>query len=578
MKNKPIDSELLLTYLKDKKIATIDELKSILRTQCRMTVFRKLSKLDYISSYSHRGKYYSLKRIARYNKYGIWTYKSVLFSQNGTLKKTIEFLINSSTQGYTASELNSILKVKVENTLLELVRQKIIIRQKISGIYIYFSKASKYRDKQELTRVDKIQCPFEIVKPDISTDELKATLIIFFSTLDEKQRRLYAGYESLKIGHGGDKRIAELLDLDPKTVARGRKELLGGKVNADNIREPGGGRKQIEKRIPNVVEKIEELMKYETAGDPMSNLKWTRKTTQKIADELATINIKVSKTTVAKILKDLDFSLKTNIKTVSNGGKVLTKEEKEKRNKQFEYIKEMRCKFYKMKQPVISVDAKKTELVGNFKNPGTRYKREADLTNDHDFLTYAIGKAALYGIYDESENTGFVSIGMFLREGKTFTSSDTPEFAVESIERWWIHEGVNKYQEPDEILIEADAGGSNGYRPHMWKVKLQEILCDKHGLKVTVCHYPPGASKWNLIEHRLFSEITKNWQATPLIDYETVLKYIKSTKTTTGLEVTAVLVDKKYKKGIKASKDDLKKLNIKYHETNPSWNYTLSPN
>jgi hypothetical protein len=182
------------------------------------------------------------------------------------------------------------------------------------------------------------------------------------------------------------------------------------------------------KKIPNVIEKIEELMKYETAGSPMSNLKWTRKTTQKIADELATIDIKVSKTTVGKILKNLDFSLKTNNKTISNGGKVLTKEEKEKRNKQFDYIKKKRHKFNKMKKPAISADTKKKEPIGNFKNPGTRYKREADLTNDHDFLSYAIGKAALYGIYDEKENSGFVSIGMFLKEGKSLTSSDTPEF------------------------------------------------------------------------------------------------------------------------------------------------------
>ena len=300
-------------------------------------------------------------------------------------------------------------------------------------------------------------------------------------------------------------------------------------------------------------------MKYETVGDPMSNLKWTRKTTQKIADELKTINLKVSKTTVARILKNLDYSLKTNIKTVSNGGRVVTKKEIDPRNNQYEYIKKMRCKFNKTKKPVISVDTKKKEPIGNFKNPGTRYKREADLTNDPDFLTYAIGKAVLYGVYDEKGNNGFVSIGMFLKQGKSFTSSDTPEFAVESIERWWVHEGVKRYPNQKEILIEADAGGSNGYIPHMWKVKLQEILCNKHGLKVTVCHYPPGASKWNLIEHRLFSEIAKNWQATPLIDYETVLKYTKSTKTTTGLFVNAILVDKKYKKGIKAYISHLKK-------------------
>ncbi len=323
---------------------------------------------------------------------------------------------------------------------------------------------------------------------------------------------------------------------------------------------------------------IEELMKYETAGDPMSDLKWTKKTTQKISDALGTIDIKVSKTTVGKILKDLGFSLKTNVKQISNGGKIPTKEEKKKRNNQYEYIKKIRTGFNKMGKPSISVDTKKKELIGNFKNPGTRYKREADLTNDHDFLTYAIGKAALYGVFDDKENNGFVSIGMFLKEGKTFTSSDTPEFAVESIERWWLHEGVKKYKNQKEILIEADAGGSNGYRPHMWKVKLQEILCNKYGFTVTVCHYPPGASKWNLIEHRLFSEISKNWKATPLVDFETVLKYTKRTKTTTGLKVDAILVDKNYQKGIKATKDDLNRLNIKKHEVNPTWNYTLYPN
>lgn len=248
MKNKSIDSELLLTCLNDKKIMTIDELKSTLRTQCRMTVFRKLSMLGYISSYSHSGKYYSLKRIARYNKYGIWSYTSALFSKNGTLKKTIEFLIGSSTQGYMASELNNILRVKVEDALLELVKNKIVIRKKLSGIYIYYSRSRKLSKKQELMRIDKIQSPDEEMRPDILMNELKAALIIFFSTMDEKQRRLYAGYESLKIGHGGDKRIAELLDLDQKTVARGRQELLGEKVNIDNIRESGGGRKQIKKK------------------------------------------------------------------------------------------------------------------------------------------------------------------------------------------------------------------------------------------------------------------------------------------------------------------------------------------
>lgn len=319
-------------------------------------------------------------------------------------------------------------------------------------------------------------------------------------------------------------------------------------------------------------------MKYETAGDPMSDLKWTRKTTAKIAEELALININVSKSTVGKILKELNFSLKTNVKSISNGGRPKTKKQKEDRNKQFEYINEMIRKFAKMENPAISVDTKKKEPIGNFKNPGTRYKREADLVNDHDFLTYASGIAALYGVYDQQKNNGFVSIGMFLKKGKKIQSGDTPEFAVESIERWWRNDGVETYRNKKDLLIVADAGGSNGYRPHMWKVKLQEILCDKYKFNVTVCHYPPGASKWNAIEHRLFSEISKNWRGTPLVDYETVLKYILRTKTKTGLKVNAVLVDKIYEKGIKASKENLEKLNIEQHEVNSSWNYTIYPN
>ena len=238
----------------------------------------------------------------------------------------------------------------------------------------------------------------------------------------------------------------------------------------------------------------------------------------------------------------------------------------------------MLIKFTKMETPAISVDTKKKEPIGNFKNYGTRYKRGVDLTNDHDFMTYASGIAALYGVYDYDKNRGFVSIGMFLKEGRTILSGDTPEFAVESIEKWWINDGVETYRNKNDLLIVADGGGSNGHRPHMWKVKLQEILCNKYKLIVTVCHYPPGASKWNPIEHRLFSEISKNWRGTPLTSYETVLKYAMRTKTNTGLEVNAVLVGKQYEKGLKASKMDLENLNIERHKVNPSWNYTLRPN
>ena len=319
-------------------------------------------------------------------------------------------------------------------------------------------------------------------------------------------------------------------------------------------------------------------MEPETAGDPMTGLKWTRKTTDKISIQLKSVGTTVSSTTVGKILKQLGFSLKSNVKKISSGGKSMTILEQEKRNSQFEYINELRYQSLKEGFPEISIDTKKKELIGNFKNPGTRYKRVADLTNDHDFLSYGLGKAALYGVYNPVHNNAFVSIGMFVKEKKTIVSGDTPEFAVESIERWLINEGVKIFPDIKELLILADAGGSNGYRTHMWKVGLQNIICNKYGIKTTVCHFPPGASKWNPIEHKVFSEISKNWKGVPLIDYETVLKYTQTTKTEKGLKVNAVLVDKKYTKGMKASKNDLANLNIKYHEINPLWNYTISPN
>lgn len=319
-------------------------------------------------------------------------------------------------------------------------------------------------------------------------------------------------------------------------------------------------------------------MEYETAGDPISGLKWTHKTTEKIADELSLEGINICAVTVGRILKNLDYSLKSNSKKISNGGKKLTPEAVEKRNTQFEYIKAMLKKFDTENCPRISSDTKKKELIGNFKNPGTRYKKISDLVNDHDFLTYCIGKAALYGIYDLFNNDGFVVVGQFMKEEKTssFLSADTPEFAVEAIESWWLTKGIKQYSK-NKLLILVDGGGSNGHRCHMWKIKIQDILCNKHNLEVTVCHYPPGASKWNLIEHRLFSEISKNWKGTPLIDFETVLKYTKTTKTKNGLTVDAVLTNKEYQKGIKANREDITSLNLKKHEINGSWNYTICP-
>ncbi len=228
----------------------MNQLKSLLKTDSRMTVFRKLSKTEYFSSCSHSGKYYALKRTARFNKNGIWRHDSVLFSKHGTLKNTLKILIENSAEGFTAAELNKILKLKVDDSLCILIKEKAVCRKKMSGVFVYFSEKSKSKKKQELTRSGGLQSKGMETKPESPTDELKAALVIFFSTLDEKQRRLYAGYESLKSGHGGDKLIAEILKLDRKTVARGRQELLDGKVDVDTIRNSGGGRKHTKKNFP----------------------------------------------------------------------------------------------------------------------------------------------------------------------------------------------------------------------------------------------------------------------------------------------------------------------------------------
>lgn len=250
MKNNSTALNCLITYLNEKKIVTMDEVKSILNTNTRMTAFRKLSQLNYISSCSHSGKYYTLKRIARFNKNGIWIYKSVIFSKYGTLKNTIVTLIEKSAKGYTALELNSLLKVKVEDALTDLSKSKSIIRKKTLGVYVYFSTSVNLCKQQELNRKDCDQIVRNAkMEPEIPTNELKAALIIFYSTLNEKQRRLYAGLESVKVGRGGDKFIAELLDMDQKTVAKGKRELLSGEVDVDTVRKPGGGRKQVKKNF-----------------------------------------------------------------------------------------------------------------------------------------------------------------------------------------------------------------------------------------------------------------------------------------------------------------------------------------
>jgi hypothetical protein len=312
--------------------------------------------------------------------------------------------------------------------------------------------------------------------------------------------------------------------------------------------------------------KIERLMKYDTAGDPISGLKWTRKTTRKSVKELKTININVSDKTVAKILKEMGYSLRVNQKSIESGGK--NPVDPKDRNKQFEHIEKQRKRYAKKGNPVISVDTKKKELIGNFKNQGRSWEKSPIPVNDHDFPSDALGKAIPYGIYDTENNRGTVFLG---------TSHDTPAFAVDSVETWWESEGKKRYPNTDQLLILADSGGSNSSRSRVWKYRLQRNLCDRHGLTVRICHYPPGSSKWNPIEHRLFSEISKNWSGKPLTRYETVLKYIRTTKTSSGLNVKAHYVRKKYKTGERVSNKEMKQINIENEPTLPKWNYTLAP-
>jgi len=307
-------------------------------------------------------------------------------------------------------------------------------------------------------------------------------------------------------------------------------------------------------------------LKYETAGNPINGLKWSRKTTEKIVLQLNTIGISVSPNTVSRLLKQMGYSLKVNQKKLESG--MNNPPDPIKRDEQFRYIADQREQFAKQGNPVISVDTKKKELVGNFKNNGSSWQQEPIAVKDHDFPSDAVGKVIPYGIYDTQQNMGTIFLG---------SSRDTPRFAVESIETWWKSEARKQYPNSKDLLILADSGGSNSSRSRVWKYKIQKKLCDQLGVTVKVCHYPPGSSKWNPIEHRLFSEISKNWSGRPLDSYETVLKYIRTTKTTSGLKVKAHFIRKKYETGEKISNKQMKSLLIEKHRTLPDWSYSLSP-
>ena len=383
-------------------------------------------------------------------------------------------------------------------------------------------------------------------------------------TLNEAQTRWFVAREAILIGHGGIKAMCEMTGLSKPTVIKGMKELrLRSKLDkSGRIRRSGGGRKKIEKKNPEVLKILKKIMDETTAGDPMSLLKWTNKSTYQISAYLKELGYSVSEDTIGRRIKDMGYSLQVNVKG-------LEKKSHKERDSQFKYINKLAKQFVAERNPVISVDTKKKEKIGNFKNSGCKYRKKGSpkKVNTDDYPSLADGIAIPYGAYDIQQNHGLVNVG---------TSHDTAEFAVESIRRWWLYFGQKQYSNAKKILICADGGGSNGSRNRAWKYYLQK-LSNEILLSITVCHFPPGTSKWNKIEHRMFSFISMNWRGEPLVNYETVINMISSTTTKTGLKIKAILDTQNYETGIKISDEQLKKINLKVHNKNSQWNYTIKP-
>ncbi|MGH9446209.1 MAG: ISAzo13 family transposase [Terriglobia bacterium] len=385
-------------------------------------------------------------------------------------------------------------------------------------------------------------------------------------TLNEYQARLFVAERALGLGRGGITHLARLTGMSRVTIAQGVKDLSGAaalrSASSGRVRNRGGGRKRVEDGDPTLLRRLKEIVEETTAGDPMSPLKWTSKSTRTIALELTRSGHPVSSVTVGRCLEDMGYSLQANVKTREGA-------QHPDRDAQFGYLNRQVKNFRRDGSPVISVDTKKKELVGAFKNTGRRWlpKGTADEVSVHDFPHLGEGKAIPYGAYDIARDRAVVNVGV---------THDTAEFAVESIRRWWLLDGKRHYRGTQKLLICADSGGSNGNRQRAWKLHLQ-ALSDETGMAITVCHYPPGTSKWNKIEHRLFSFISLNWRGKPLLNFETVVNLIGGTRTKSGLTVKAVLDTNQYETGVKTPDEEIDKLRLKRHKTHPNWNYTLLP-
>ncbi|MFN0112256.1 MAG: ISAzo13 family transposase [Blastocatellia bacterium] len=405
-------------------------------------------------------------------------------------------------------------------------------------------------------------CQHEAEHPN---KELHRRMNLFFSRLDEQQKRWYAAIESDRIGWGGDTWLSRITGISRKTIRRGRKELdesLAGR-NVGRVRSPGGGRRLIEVKEPTILSTLEQMLDAdnEIAGDPMNEQKWVRSTLKHLCEKLEEQGFQVSPTPVRRLLKKMDFSLKGNKKT-EFGSK------HPNRNDQFEYIASQRQEFTVAGLPIISVDTKKKELIGGFRKNGEVWCKVAEEVSEHDFPSLAVCRAVPYGIYDVTKNKGYVFVG---------TAADTPEFAVDAIAKWWELDGQVEYPAKTGLLILADGGGCNEWRSRAWKKNVQDKLCDQRGLTVAVCHYPPGCSKWNPIEHRLFSYISINWAGKPLRTLETMLGYIRGTTTKTGLSVKARLQEGSYNRGQRVTGDEMAGLFMESHTVCADWNYTIYP-
>ena len=397
-------------------------------------------------------------------------------------------------------------------------------------------------------------------------NSLKIKLAGVLPHLNEKQRRILAAAEARSLGYGGVQKISEFTGLSRPTIYRGLHDLdetTGKKADITRVRNPGGGRKRISEVHPDLLAALEDLIEPSTRGDPESSLRWTCKSVRTLALELKKQGFSVSYPTVASILHEQEYSLQANRKT-SEG-----KADHPDRDLQFRHINKQVNKFLSQSIPVVSVDTKKKELVGNYKNDGKNWRKKGEYQSvlSHDFPDPKVPKAVPYGVYDIGDNTGWVNVGI---------DADTAEFAVESIRQWWRRLGKKKYSKAGALMICADSGGSNAHRSHLWKRELQK-LANQLKITISVCHFPPGTSKWNKIEHRLFSYITMNWRGHPLVSYETVINLIASRKTKTGLQVKARLDKKTYERGIKVPKKELDLINIKRDKFHGEWNYSISP-